>query len=269
MMKLYLHENKWEDIESYLKKSQTIILPVGSVEQHGKHLPLGTDSILAQDIALDAAEKTDTLVASPLWYGWAPHHMAYPGTVTLRPETLTQLVEDVLNSLIYHGFKKILIVNGHREANLPPLRIAMTRVRNQTGAFISIADPFYINSEKGKEISEVDPGGIGHAEELETSVMYHKHEDLCNPENAAKNIPENHHKFLQHDPHVATDKILTASDVGTYKEATKGVGVMGDATTADPIKGEIYQKQLVQNIVEFLEYIEDMNVEIRETHLPL
>ena len=167
-MKYYLHENKWEDVKNYLNDKTTIILPVGSVEQHGKHLPLGTDSILAQDIALDLAKETYTLVASPLWYGWAPHHMAYPGTVTLRPETLTQVVEDVLNSLIYHGFKKIIIVNGHREANLPPLKIALARVRNKTGAFIGIADPFYINAVAGKELSDVEAGGIGHAEELET-----------------------------------------------------------------------------------------------------
>src|SRR5699024_7776848 len=268
-MKLYLHEQKWEDVQNYLKESQTILLPVGSVEQHGHHLPLGTDSILAQDIALEVGESTHTLVASPLWYGWAPHHMAYPGTVTLRPETLTQLVEDVLNSLIYHGFKKIIIVNGHREANLPPLRIAMTRVRNQTGAFISIDDTFYINYVKVKEISEVAPGGIGHAEELETSVMYYKHELLCSPENAVKNIPEEKHKFLQHDPHVLTDKILTASDVGDYKETTKGIGVMGDASTASAEKGKAYQEQLVQNIVDFVKHLENGEVNIRDKYLPL
>ncbi|SOC43755.1 creatinine amidohydrolase [Salinicoccus kekensis] len=269
MMKYYLHENKWEDVEAYLKEKKTILLPVGSVEQHGKHLPLGTDSLLAQDIAMDVAEKTGVLIASPLWYGWAPHHMAYPGTVTLRPETLTQVVEDVLNSLIYHGFEKILIINGHREANLPPLRIALTRVRNNTGAFVGIADPFYINAVAGRELSEVEPGGIGHAEELETSVMYDRHAELCSPEAAVKNIPSDHNRFLQHDPNVLTDKILTASDVAHYKEATHGVGVMGDATPADKDKGREYQKRMVDNISEFVEYLEGLEVEIRKREIPL
>lgn len=268
-MQYYLHQNKWKDVEEYLSEKTTIILPVGSVEQHGKHLPLGTDSILAQDIAMDLAVETNTLVASPLWYGWAPHHMAYPGTVTLRPETLTQLVEDVLNSLIYHGFKKIIIVNGHREANLPPLKIALTRVRNQTGAFIGIADPFYINAIAGKELSDVKPGGIGHAEELETSVMYSRHPELCSPENAVSNIPTNQNKFLQHDPNIFADKILTASDVHHYKKATNNVGVMGDASTASPEKGEEYQKKMISNLIEFIQYIETLDVKIRETKLPL
>lgn len=268
-MNYYLHENKWEDIKDYLSEKTTIILPIGSVEQHGKHLPLGTDSILSQDIALDLAKETDTLIASPIWYGWAPHHMAYPGTVTLRPETLTQLVEDVLNSLIYHGFKKIIIVNGHREANLPPLKIALSRVRNRTGAFIGIADPFYINAVAGKELSDVKPGGIGHAEELETSVMYHRHPELCSPDKAVNNIPKSHNKYLQHDPNVFGDKILTASDVYHYKAVTNNVGVMGDASTASAEKGEEYQERMVNNLVEFLKYIDTLKIEIRETSLPL
>ena len=268
-MKYYLHENKWEDVKNYLNDKTTIILPVGSVEQHGKHLPLGTDSILALDIALDLAKETYTLVASPLWYGWAPHHMAYPGTVTLRPETLTQVVEDVLNSLIYHGFKKIIIVNGHREANLPPLKIALARVRNKTGAFIGIADPFYINAVAGKELSDVEAGGIGHAEELETSVMYNRHPELCSPENAVNNTPKDHNKYLQHDPNVFGDKILTASDVHNYRNATNNIGVMGDASTASSEKGAEYQKRMITNLVEFIKYVEELEVEIRETNLPL
>lgn len=268
-MNYYLHENKWEDIESYLKKEKTILLPVGSVEQHGKHLPLGTDSILAQDIAMDVAHKTDVLVASPVWYGWAPHHMAYPGTVTLRPETLTSVVEDILNSLIYHGFEKILIINGHREANLPPLKIALTRVRNNTGAFVGIADPFYINAVAGKELSDVEAGGIGHAEELETSVMYDRHSELCNPNASVKNIPSDHNEFLQHDPNVFTDKILTASDVAHYREATNNIGVMGDSTTSDKDKGREYQQRLTDNISRFVEYLKNLDVDIRKKDLPL
>src|SRR5690625_4516125 len=214
--KRWLQENKWEDDQTYLKEKTSIILPLGSVEQHSTHLPLGTDAYLSQKIAEDEAKETKTLIAPPLWVGWAPHHMAYEGTITLRPETLTQVVEDMCESLIYHGFEKILIINGHREANLPPIKIAMTRLRNKTGSFLAIADPFYINAKKGKEISDVEPGGIGHAEELETSQMYYLYPELCDPSKAAKNILKKQ-PFIQQDPHVEEDRMLTVSDVGTYK----------------------------------------------------
>ncbi|CAD2072274.1 Creatinine amidohydrolase [Phocicoccus pinnipedialis] len=195
--------------------------------------------------------------------------MAYSGTVTLRPETLTNMVEDILNSLIYHGFKKIIIVNGHREANLPPLKIAMGRVRNKTGAFIGIADPFYINALAGKELSDVEPGGIGHAEELETSIMYDRYPDLCSPKNAVNNIPEERNEYLQHDPNVFCDKILTASDVHQYRERTKDIGVMGDSTTANKEKDSEYQQRMVDNISEFVLYLEGLNIEIIQTEIPL
>lgn len=152
MNSVWLQENKWKDVENYLQKRKTIIIPVGSVEQHAKHLPLGTDSFVAIKLAEDVAKETGTLVAPPLWLGWAPHHMAFPGTITLRPETLTSLLYDVAKSLIYHGFEKLVIINGHREANLPPLKTAVTKLRNETGAFLTIVDPFYIGSEIGKKI---------------------------------------------------------------------------------------------------------------------
>ncbi|WP_051189188.1 creatininase family protein [Halalkalibacillus halophilus] len=268
-MNLWLQENKWQDVEDYLKDNKTIIVPCGSVEQHALHLPLGTDAYISQKVAEDVAKKTNTLIAPPIWTGWAPHHMAYKGTITLRPETLTSVVEDTCASLIHHGFEKIIIINGHREANLAPIRIAMTRLRNKTAAFLAIADPFYINHEKGKELNEVEPGGIGHAEELETSQMYYLLPDLCDASKSSKNIPASH-RLLKHDPLVEGDHFITASDVSTYKEKTKGTGMMGDSTKANASKGEKYHESLVDNIAEFIDYAgKEIKVKLRNNDIPL
>jgi len=269
MKNIWLQENKWRDIETYLEKKKTIIVPFGSVEQHSTHLPLGTDSFVAKKVAEDAGKLTNTLVAPQSWVGWAPHHMAYPGTITLRPETLTALVEDICQSLIYHGFEKIIIINGHREANLPPIKIATTRLRNKTGAFLPIVDPFYFNFEKGKELRQSKPGGIGHAEEMESSHMFYLYPELCEPSKVTKNIPEKH-RFLQHDPFVEGDRILNSSDVFTYKEDTKGIGIMGDATDASSLIGEQYHKKFLDNLIELIDYCEnDVIVKLRNRNIPL
>lgn len=269
MKNVWLQQNKWEDVEQYLTHKKTIIVPFGSVEQHAQHLPLGTDAFVAEKVAEDAGKLTNTLVAPLSWVGWAPHHMAYPGTITLRPETLTALVEDICQSLIYHGFEKIIIINGHREANLPPIKIATTRLRNKTGAFLPIVDPFYFNYEKGKELRKSEPGGIGHAEELESSHMFYIHPDLCSPEKVNKNIPENH-RFLQHDPFIEGDRILNASDVHTYREATKNIGLVGDATHASEVTGKEYHETFLENLVELINYCEEeVNVTLRNTNIPL
>ena len=86
-----LQELKWPEVKSYLENDQRIILPIGSTEQHSYWLPLGTDSMVAIALAEEAAQKTNVLVAPPLWTGWSPHHMALPGTITIRPEILIEL----------------------------------------------------------------------------------------------------------------------------------------------------------------------------------
>ncbi|MDN4074148.1 MULTISPECIES: creatininase family protein [Fictibacillus] len=269
MKSVWLQENKWEDVQNYLKEKQTIIVPFGSVEQHARHLPMGTDSFVAIKVAEDAAKQTDTLIAPPNWVGWAPHHMAYPGTITLRPETLTNLMLDVCESLTYHGFQKIIVINGHREANLPPLKIAATKLRNKTGAFICIVDPFYFAESIGKKIRKSEPGGVGHADEMETSHMMHLFPELCNMEAAVKNIHEKH-SFLNHDPFIDGDRIFLPSDVATYRESSNHIGVVGDPSVSTAENGEIYHKELIANMVELIDYCNTkVEVTLRNQKVPL
>lgn len=269
MKSVWLQENKWEQVDKYLKTKKSILIPVGSVEQHAKHLPLGTDSIVAMKVAEAVAEKLHLLVSPPLWLGWAPHHMAFPGTITLRPETLADLLYDVCKSLIYHGFEQIFIINGHREANLPPLKIAATKLRNETGAYISVLDPFYIASDIAKEIRRSEPGGVGHAAEMETSHMLYLCPELCDMNEARKNITDKH-RFLSHDPFVDGDRVFVPSDVATYREGALNIGVVGDPTVSTKENGEVYHNQLVANICEFIEYCEEhVEVTIRKKEIPL
>jgi creatinine amidohydrolase len=269
MSSVWLHHQKWKDIETYLKSKKTIIVPVGSVEQHGHHLPLGTDSLVAIKVAEDVAKQAGILSASPLYFGWAPHHMAFPGTVTLRPETLMNVVKDVCQSLIYHGFEKIIVLNGHREANLPPLKMALTKLRNETGAFLALADPFYIADQIGREIRESEPGGVGHAAEMETSHMMFLHPELCEMDKAVKNISEKH-RFLNHDPFVKGDKVFVPSDIGNYRKSSGNIGVIGDPTASKAENGQVYHEALVRNLVELVHYCEEeVEVTLRKQEIPL
>ncbi len=102
----------WMDVEKYLKTDNRCVFPIGSTEQHA-YLSLSTDSILAEKISLDAAEPLNIPVLPVLNYGYTPSFMDYPGTISLSAETLRLIIKDVLDSLIQHGFRKIVIVNGH------------------------------------------------------------------------------------------------------------------------------------------------------------
>ena len=111
-MAMLIREINWMMVEEYLKGDDRCVLPLGSTEQHA-YLSLATDSILAERIAAEAAEPAGVPVFPVLAYGITPYFRAFPGTMTLRVETYLLVLRDLLNAMAEHGFKRILIVNGH------------------------------------------------------------------------------------------------------------------------------------------------------------
>jgi creatinine amidohydrolase len=107
-----LGELNWMEIEAYLKKDDRLILVLGSTEQHG-YLSVMTDVKIPLALADAASQQTGVLVAPPLHFGNSPHYLSYPGTISLRVDTLLAVVEDMARSLYHQGFKRILIMNGH------------------------------------------------------------------------------------------------------------------------------------------------------------
>lgn len=107
-----IRDMTWMQVEEYLKEDDRCVLPLGSVEQHA-YLSLAVDMILSERMAVDAADPVGVPVFPSLPYGLTPYFMGYPGTITLTPSTYGKVVEEILDSLVSHGFRRILIVNGH------------------------------------------------------------------------------------------------------------------------------------------------------------
>lgn len=129
-----LQEKSWPQIEKYLKHKKHIIVPVGSTEQHGPTGLIGIDYLSAWEIAKAVGEKTKTLVAPPLCFGMAVHHMAFPGTITLSPITYVQVITEIIHSLAQHGFTKFSFVNGHG-GNIAPLTTAFCQAKQNNEIF--------------------------------------------------------------------------------------------------------------------------------------
>ncbi|MFO7941172.1 MAG: creatininase family protein [Bacillota bacterium] len=110
-----LHEMTRPAFEEYLESepNPVAVIPLGSIEQHGPHLPLGTDSLAALAAAREVAERTNSFVVQVCLPGYSPHHLGFRGTITFKPETLTRVIEDTVESLAHHGVRKVLIVNAH------------------------------------------------------------------------------------------------------------------------------------------------------------
>ncbi len=165
------------DIQEYLKEKDTILIPMASMEQHGQHLPLKTDTVTAEEVARRVCEQIEVLRTPAIWCGYSPQHMYGPGcgrgTITLRPDTLLNLMYDVAKSCIHHGFNRIIFVNGHG-SNVKIVDPMLRRLRYETGALIGFVKPYmenYVGILTGlmENPPEETPGW--HSSELETSQM--------------------------------------------------------------------------------------------------
>lgn len=168
------------DLQWFLARSDIVLVPIGSLEQHGPHLPLGTDTITALEVAKRAAEIADVPYAPPLWAGYSPQHLRKPGTgtgtITLRASTLNEVLYDIARSLIHHGWNKLIFVNGHG-SNVKVIDPVLRRIRYETGAMVALYKPYaerYIGMLKDVLENPPDETPGWHASELETSqVMAH------------------------------------------------------------------------------------------------
>jgi creatinine amidohydrolase len=165
------------DLRAHLEHDDSILIPLGSTEMHGDHLPLGTDIYNAIEVCKRAAELADTIYAPPIWSGYSPQHLRGPeqgmGTITLRGATLNALIYDIGKSLIHHGFNRLIFVNGHT-SNVKVVDTVMRKLRYETGALIAMFKPYgerYLGliEDVLENPREETPGW--HASEQETSIM--------------------------------------------------------------------------------------------------
>jgi creatinine amidohydrolase len=165
----------WPEINEAVAAQKVCIIPVGSIEQHGPHLPLDVDCVCPTGVALHAAKLVPdkVLVLPTIPHGYTAHVMDFPGTVNIHYEHFIQSTLDVVKSLAYHGFKKIVLLNGHG-SNMPNLDLVARRANLETDAetvfcawwSLLTIEKNWINNWR----ESFFPGGCAHACELETSV---------------------------------------------------------------------------------------------------
>ena len=169
----YFIELTQPEIAAQLKKNPLVILPQGSVEQHGPHLPTGTDIFASHVIGHAVAERMDGLVLPGGPLGVTPFHMPFEGTITLTPDTYMRVVVETCASLAQHGAKYLLILNWH-ELNIPPLGVAADALHRQYGMTVLTVQACFVAEEMfGKEC-----GGLTHGGEIEALAVLAYRPDL-------------------------------------------------------------------------------------------
>ncbi len=238
-------------IEALDRDHTVVVLPLGSVEQHGRHMPLGTDTILAHSVVEAAAERLSgriVILPSP-WYGLSAHHMRFEGTISLRATTLMALVEDIIASLVAHRFRRILVVNGHGGNNGTLDVLASTLGHRFHGiARIACLTYFQLARNAIAALRQSNTGGMGHACEFETAMMQRVRADLVDTAAAITEYPDPGSSYL-------TTDLLGSSPVCTYHDFLdlSPSGTLGDPALASPEKGVQFHAAVVEELVSFID----------------
>jgi creatinine amidohydrolase len=234
-----LDEMSWQDAKEYFSRSDIVILPVGSVEQHGPQNPLGTDYMIAYRLAAEASRRTGVAVLPPVPFGVSEHHSRFPGTVWVSEESLRSYVLDVIRALAAHGVRKVVVVNGHG-GNLNALRSAAMAARRE-GVLVVIYQ-WWTLPELRSIFSEEE---LGHAASVETSVNLYLHPHLVRMDRAVDEKPAR----------------LPTDGLGYYPERTDDrvrSGVFGVSTTASKDKGEKAFQTALEALVKLVEAVKSL-----------
>jgi len=224
----------WKECEEFLQKVKVAILPVGSVEEHGLHLPLNTDTVAAYEIARLAAQKKSALVLPPITYGVCRTTSGFPGTITLSFDTMRGMIKDILEELVDQGVKKIILLCGHwGSSHMTALKEASRTIKQRKSEIEILVIPLSaLLDDEAKNVLEAEKAEAGHAGELETSLMLALKPNVVKMERA-----EGEHPKL---PQFAVE-------TSGRKWMKTGV-IMGEPQLATEEKGEVILRRLVENL---------------------
>jgi creatinine amidohydrolase len=233
----YTGDNKkvlWQELwrhefEDALRRDPVVIVPVGSVEQHGPHCPMDVDISAPFYMAVEVASRVEdfpAIVTPPVWSGFTHYNMGFPGTINLRMETFQNLLADICRSVYANGFERIVVLNGHG-GNWGPSRSVCWQLAEEN-IFTLTFNWWDMVREELPAWSATDEG-VGHGGEWETSVQLHLRSHLIDPE---------HVQADQHLTQPFPEHLRFAEFAERRRDTARGTGIMGDATVASAEKGK-------------------------------
>ncbi|MCD6408177.1 creatininase family protein [bacterium] len=243
---LYFQWMKSEEIKNLVDKNAVILLPVGQIEEHGKHLPVFTDVFIAEKICEKVAEeiykKIPVVIMPVICYGYSTKEvMRWKGCPGVKIETFINYTYDICCSLIEMGFKKIVIVNCHGN-HTGALRIIVRKIADQYGTYIALTEPTTIAKEEMSRIIEKGWRGSCHGGEYETSLMLYLDEEIVDMKKATDV------DILRINSEFYPGKVFI-STWGLQKSKT---GIYGDPRAATKEKGEKLFKVIVEKYKRFI-----------------
>ncbi len=255
-----LQDMTWTDVRDYLKNSDMIIIPMGSTEQHGPHLPLGTDSYLALDTSKLISARTGVVVAPVVLAGYSYYHSGFPGTLSLKPATLEEVFFETAEMLIKHGFRRIMFFNYHGGNNVVQDKVVyrINQTTEATAVAIGYGGP--IQKDENQEFFD------WHAGVEETSMILYFEPRLARMERAEKPVirftprMEELRELAKKNPDLMTawNALLgtpseTKKGGASHELSSNGIWCLSDPKAAKPETGGKIVERMVDQAVKFIE----------------
>jgi creatinine amidohydrolase len=234
----------WAELDEAIGRQPVVILPTGSTEQHGRHLPLDVDIFLAESVCLEVARRAEgkALVLPPISYGLNLHHIDFPGTIHIEPEVFIAFSLNITKSVAYHGFEKILLVNGHG-SNQPLIDLVARRTTLETGSLCAATTYIHFALPAFNAVKE--SAVMAHADEFETSLYLHLAPERVQMDKAGAG-DDVMGKYASSD---STSPYVRFND---YWSRWTDLGVHGDARPATAETGRVIFEAAVTGLVEFI-----------------
>src|SRR5437899_9146180 len=242
---MQLTDLNWPAMEA-LSKDTPVVFPVAALEQHGRHLPLFTDSLLLGEIIRRAAERlSNRVLFAPLqWLGNSDHHLEFPGTLSAPPRTYIDLLNGLFENFIKHGFRRLVIINGHGGNDVPGRQSIFEirqRHRNRNDLLLLFATYWQLGAKPWEAEPRLQQRQMGHACEWETSMILRLAPKLVGP-------------LSQLEPVPFGNAFEPASRGWITCDRTQA-GHIGDPRAATPEKGEALFRAFTEDIVRLLERV--------------
>jgi creatinine amidohydrolase len=243
-------ELKSPEVGQAALQDPVVVLPVGTMEQHGPHMPLMVDYIIPQRIANEVAEQLapNVIVMPPVVYSFNEHHMDFPGTIAINMYTIIDYVAQIGFSLAHHGFRHIVLLNGHG-SNVPVMDLAMRRINNESAAISVLANYWALIRAEDLTWDRESHGVSHHADEDETSLMLYLYPHLVDMGKAVRTVEE-----VQQSEHIwGAWPANTRIHYQEFFSRNTSTGIQGDPTGASAEKGEVLYKAAVRRTAAFFE----------------
>ncbi len=255
----YYHELTSPEIGEAAARDALVLIPVGQVEEHGPHLPLNTDCVIAAETARAAAEavadEIPVLITPTVWTAFSVQQVGrWPGLITFRePEPMITMMYDIMASLIRNGFTKIVVVNAHGN-NPAILELASRKIGNDFNVFPAVTYVLAFSKAVGPAVRRSEMGGCGgHAGEEETALMLHLAPGLVHMERATnRDIVRYRSRFFPGDIYSTLPDRVSGIFWSTWGVITSETGVYGDPTAATAETGRALFEEIVRNYADFL-----------------